>query len=174
MIRFLICFIGLLTMALLIIIWSFKNRISPMPSSLAMRKTLFASLEDCSGKRIVDLGSGWGHLIVGMARKFPKAFVTGYENSPLPFLFSFLLKGKLPVSVKMQDFFTADLKAADVVLCYLCPYSMEKLGDKFTKELPESAQVISLVFAIPGWKPDKVIYADDLYRSPIYFYKRNR
>ncbi len=143
-----------------------------MPSSIAVRRALFKNIGDMSGKNIVDLGSGWGHLAVAMARKYPKALVKGYENSPLPFLFSFFLKGKLPLSVHYKDFFSISLKEYDVVLCYLCPFSMEKLDKKLEEELSDKTLVVSLVFALPGWKPDKVIYADDLYKSPIYFYRK--
>jgi len=37
---------------------------------------------------IVDLGSGWGTLVVGLARAFPGASVQGLEMSPFPFLVS--------------------------------------------------------------------------------------
>lgn len=172
MITFFLALTALIVAALSIIIWTFKNHISPMPSSMAVRKALFKHLDDLSGKKIVDLGSGWGHLVVSIARKYPTARIKGYENSPIPFIFSFLLKGKLAVSVAMKNFFKANLEEADVVVCYLCPYSMERLESKLAVELPDGASVVSLVFALPGWKPDKVIYADDLYRSPIYFYKK--
>lgn len=145
-----------------------------MPSSLSMRKTFFKSLDlDFTGKNVVDLGSGWGHLVVGMAKKYPGSRVTGYENSLLPFLFAFFLKGKLSLRLLWQDFFKADLTEQDVVLCYLCPYSMKKLAPKFLKELKEGSTIISLVFALPGWKASRVVYANDLYKSPIYFYEKN-
>lgn len=171
MFLFFLSILILVFFALSILIWTFKNSISPMPSTVNMRRAFFRHLSDQNGKKVVELGSGWGHLAVGMAKKYPRSQIVAYENSPLPWLFSFFLKGKLSVKTLYADFFSQDLKEFDTVVCYLCRYSMSRLKSKFSKELKPGTEVVSLVFAIDGWEPETTVYADDLYRSPIYFYK---
>ena len=63
------------------------------------------------------------------------------------------------------------ITSASVVICYLYPGAMRRLKGKFEKELSKGAIVVSNTFAIPGWRPMRVIEADDLYRTPLYVYR---
>ena len=144
-----------------------------MPTSRKVKKALFTLLPPVQGK-IYELGSGWGHLIFPLASRFPKASIHAYEGSPLPWLVS---KGvqkvvrKPNLTLHRKDFFDVSLQDANLVVCYLFPGAMSRLKEKFERELKPGALIVSNTFAIPGWEPEKVIQADDLWKSNVYLYR---
>lgn len=142
-----------------------------MPTSSKVRRDLFSALPPLERGTIVDLGSGWGHLIFPLAKTYPTCRVIGYENSPIPYLFSFLMNCAPNLKTVYKNFFNVSLQDANLVVCYLCPKVMKHLKPKFETELKPGTQVISHTFAIPGWIPSRVIRVDDLYLSKIYLYE---
>ncbi len=143
-----------------------------MPSSHKAKKVIFSLLPTSQGK-IYELGSGWGHLAFPLARHFPKMEVLALEGSPLPWFFSEAVQKIMyypNLKIARKNFFNTSLRDADGIVCYLYPKAMERLKEKFEKELKPGAFVITNTFAIPGWKPDKVLIVDDLWRSQIYLY----
>lgn len=156
-----------------IIFWTIKNGISPMPTSLKAKKCLLEALPKLSGI-VYELGSGWGTLAFPIASRHPDVLVIGYETSPFPYFYSKILSllKRLPnLKLIRKDFFKISLTDASVVVCYLYPGAMQKLKVKFSEELKPGTLIISNTFAIPGWRPEKVIVVKDLYRSRIYIYK---
>jgi hypothetical protein len=69
-----------------------------------------------------------------------------------------------------RDFFTLDLKDANLVYCYLNNQTMERLGAKFTHECRPGTQIISRGFPIPQFRPEKVVVIKN---KKVYFYKIN-
>jgi len=141
-----------------------------MPTSSKIRKVLFSSLPLLEKGKIVELGSGWGHLLFPLAKKYKNCQVVGYENSPIPYIFSLLLNHASNLKIIRKNFFYTSLKDADLIICYLFPKGMAQLKTKFKKELKPTAKIISHTFAIPGWKANHIIKVDDIYHSNIYFY----
>jgi hypothetical protein len=126
-------------------------------------------------REVVDLGSGYGTLVLAVARAFPRTSVVGYEVSPLPWLVSKvrLWFARLPnASVRFGNLHDADLSTTDLVLCYLARAPMRRLREKLERELPAGGEVISHTFAIPGWEPRETLRATDLYLTPVYRYAR--
>jgi len=68
--------------------------------------------------------------------------------------------------------FNISLKTAEGVVCYLYPGAMQRLKEKFERELQPGAFVITNSFAIPDWVPEKVIEVGDLWRSKIFLYRK--
>lgn len=166
-------FIFILFVMVLIVGWTIKNGISPMPTSYKVCQALFENLpQQCRGT-IYELGSGWGTLAFPLARKYPHCMIIAYENSPIPYFYSkirLLLTGHQNLLIMRADFFRKGLDDANLVICYLYPAAMVKLKDKFEKELPKGTLVVSHTFAVPGWKPQQIIEVPDIYHSKIYFY----
>lgn len=107
-----------------------------------------------AGTRYVELGSGDGRLLVAAARR--GAIVVGYELNPLLWLVSWLRTWRYrTVSVRMGNFWRADLRNADVVMAFLVPRTMPRLHTKVAKELRPTARLVSYIFEIPGKKPLK-------------------
>ena len=158
-----------------IVIYSLKNGISPMPSSRKAKKALLHSIPKETQGPVYDLGSGWGTLIFALAAHLPTCKVIGVENSPFPYAICLLksfLKRRENLELRFLNFYQSDISDAAIVICYLCPGSMNKLKNKFEKELKTGTLIISSTFALPGWKPIQTIDIGDLYHSKIYIYQK--
>lgn len=100
---------------------------------------------------IVDLGSGWGAMVVALARAFPEAAVEGIEISLLPYLISRLRTyGTSNVSLRWGNFYRSDLRRADAAVCYLMTSVMPAVTDLLDRDLKPGAVVVSNTFLFPG------------------------
>ena len=143
-----------------------------MPTSEKAKDALLKLLpKDLKGKKIADLGSGWGTLIFLLAKRYPSSEVIGYENSTIPFLFSLALNFYPNLHLKNKDFFNINLQDIDLICCYLFPKGIARLKKKFLLELKPGTLILTHTFSILGWNPKKVIEVGDLYRSKIYLYE---
>ena len=167
-------FLALLFAAVcLVVIWTIKTGISPMPTSGKAKALLLAAIPKNHSGKIVELGSGWGTLLFPLAKKHPLSTIVGYELSPIPYWFSKLRHCFQPLSnikIYRKDFFQIPLNEASIVVCYLFPGAMERLKNKFDRELVSETLVISNTFAVPGWNPTKVLELNDIYHTKIYIY----
>lgn len=141
-----------------------------MPTSSKMREVLFSHLPELGKGKVVDLGSGWGNLIFPLSKYYPNSQIIGYESSPIPYLFSFLLNSYSNVKIHRKNFFKVFLGDADLIVCYLYSNGMGALRKKLEEEVKPGAHIISHTFAISGWVPKQVVEVNDLYRSKIYIY----
>lgn len=125
------------------------------------------------GEKVYDLGAGDGRFIIAAVKQF-HATAIGYEISLLPFLVGVFriwfagVKGQAKMS--FHDFFHADISDANVVVCFLTPGAMKKLGPMFRQQLPPGTRIVSYAFSIDGWepvvkdKPEQSTFAVYLYR----------
>jgi predicted O-methyltransferase YrrM len=161
--------------AVTIVFYTLRNGISPMPTGGRVNRVVLDVLSDVNPNgRIVELGSGWGTLALGIGKRLPKCSVVGYENSPVPYFVSHLLRVVLVganVVFDRVDFYRVALSGFDVAVCYLYPGAMEKLREKFASELRPGTLVVSHTFAVPGWEPERVVEVSDLYRTKVYVYR---
>ncbi len=158
----------------LIVIWTIKNGISPMPTSPKARQQLLKLLPEKLEGTIYELGSGWGGLALTLARRYPDSNVIGYENSPIVYGTSkcFLICSSCPnLELKYADFYGKELQDAALIVCYLFPKAMERLSVKFKHELKPGTLIASNTFALPNWQPEKVLEIDDFFHTKIYLYR---
>ena len=127
-----------------------------------------------SVQMIYELGSGTGSLSCAISRQMTSATVIAYENSPIPYAFS-VIRAKLTrcqnLILKRESFDQLDITPAELIICYLSTEIMVNLSSKFKKELRSGSFIISHTFALPKWTPEKIIYVNDFYRTPIYLYR---
>ena len=157
-----------------IVFSTLKIGISPMPSSKKAYEAMMALVGETGTGPIYDLGSGWGSLVIRLARKYPHRQVVGYELSLFPWLTTKLIKrvlGLRNVEVYREDFLKADLSGATVITCYLFPAAMEAIKAKLDFGKGNLRFVISNNFALPGCEASKAIQLNDFYRSPVYLYR---
>jgi hypothetical protein len=97
----------------------------------------------------------------------------GYELNLLAYINArFLCLGRSGISIRFRDFRKADLSVADVVFCYLFPDVLPDLSVKLGSELKPGAVVVSANFAIPDWRPQKVLRSDHGRQvDPLYVYR---
>jgi ribosomal protein L11 methylase PrmA len=108
-------------------------------------------------KKIVDLGSGNGKLVIAFAKKGYECH--GYEVNPwLVLLTKYYiwkndLKGK--AFVHWGNFWRKDMSEFDVVILFQIYYIMPKLEKKLKKEMKKNSLVISNKWEFPNLKPFK-------------------
>ncbi len=71
----------------------------------------------------------------------------------------------------MKDFFSVPLSSFDVVVCFLTPGPMRRLRTKLEHELKPGTRVVSYVFPITGWEPERVDKPNDKELS-IFVYRK--
>ena len=102
------------------------------------------------------------------------ATVIACENSPIPYVLS-VIRAKLTrcqnLILKRENFDQLNITPAELIICYLSTEIMVNLSSKFKKELRPGSFIISHTFALPEWTPEKIIYVNDFYRTPIYLYR---
>lgn len=167
--------LGVALMGVLLIVgYSLRTGISPMPSSSKVVSAMLSLIPAQQTGWIVDLGAGWGSLLIPVAKHCSQARVSGYELSPLPWLVArlrvFWFRDSR-ITVYRQDFFEAPLEQATVVLCYLYTGAMKRLSQTLIHQLRPGTLVISHTFVLPGWQPIQTQHVNDLYRTPIYVYR---
>ncbi len=168
--------------AISIVITSAITGISPMPSSKKAREVVFRLVEtigdSASAMTIVDLGSGWGSLVIRLAKAYPDRQVVGYELSPIPWLVSLCIARCLGLNnlvLKRRDYLEVDFPVDSILICYLYPEGMKAIGDKLLSMSTDSETanryLISNNFALSSHTPQETIQLDDFYLSPIYLYR---
>ena len=121
---------------------------------------------------LVDLGCGDGRVLRAARRRYGVKTL-GFEVNALAYclarVLSFRTKG---VRIRCKNFWSAHIRDADVVFCYLFPDVMKRLATKLEKELRSGARVASCNFSIPGWNPLAVIRPESAcHGDPIYVYR---
>ncbi|MBA3722618.1 MAG: methyltransferase [Parachlamydiaceae bacterium] len=166
--------ISILLIILSVAYYSLKYGITPTPSSPDAIRAIIEMIPETTSGNVLELGSGWGSLAIAIARKLPNCHVIAYEISIVPWLVSLIFHKVMKnnnLIILRKDFFKESFEDVSLVICYLYPGAMKKLKDKFEKELTPGTIVISHAFAIPGWTPQFTKKLNDLYATPIYFYK---
>lgn len=156
------------------IVWStLQTGVSPMMSSGKACQAMLDSLEMSGDGPLIDLGSGWGTLVIAVARKYPDRQVIGYELSWFPWLVSVIRKSVLRLdnlSLYRQDFRKAELSSASILFCYLYPGGMVDLHNKLKREVFNEMLIVSNTFALPSCQPAEIFRLEDIYKTPIYVY----
>jgi hypothetical protein len=128
--------------------------VPPMSSSAAEAADVVALLKSAGlpdRAVIYDLGSGWGSLVIALARAFPDAQVRGIEISPLPYWVSRFRARNLPnVVLRRGSFYAGDLTDAHAVTCYLMIKTMPRLAGFLDRTLAPGTPVVSLSFWFRG------------------------
>lgn len=109
-------------------------------------------------QKVVDLGSGWGTLLLPLAKKFPNHCFVGVERALTPFYVSkFRARQLSNLEFVRQDFFTYDLSDANVVMMFLIGFMMPKVTEKCLNELPNGATVLAVRFPLTGIEAETVV-----------------
>lgn len=125
----------------------------PTPYKVIHTMIAMAHLEDAHV--IYDLGAGDARLLVEACKQYPHLVARGSELSPLVYFWGRLrifFSGQ-KADLRMKDLFTEDLRDADCIFLYLMPGFMEKLKEKFHKELRPGTKIVSYTFPFTGLHP---------------------
>lgn len=146
---------------LLFLYWStFRTQVPFYPSTTATRHAVAELLPKGRSLRVIDIGSGFGGLVMHLARLRPESEIVGIELAPLPWLFS-LLRARVGGGAGRfvrGDYEKLDFGDYDVVFAYLSPAAMPALWRKASAEMRAGALLLSCEFNITGMEPDIVVH----------------
>jgi SAM-dependent methyltransferase len=114
--------------------------------------------------RFIDIGSGFGGLVMHLAAQRPESSFQGIELAPLPWLAS---RVRAAVAGSRAHFFRGDYARLDfadydVIFAYLSPAAMPALWDKACHEMRPGTLLLSYEFPIPGVQPSLTIEPGEL------------
>ncbi len=138
-------------------------------------KAIMEAVEAKPNELIYDLGCGKAHLLTYAEKNYNTRGI-GYEISVWPYLMAIfnLWYGRYKkTEVHFSNMYKADLSKADIVFCYLFPETMDKLHDKFVKEMKPGSRVVTYGFALKRRQADKVVITnqDNTELNRIFVYK---
>ena len=125
-----------------------------VPSTNPVSKSMIRLARIKKGMTVYDLGSGNGKLLFLAAQH--GAITKGLEINPFLVFFSNVRSLFSPyrnrVHTHWKNFWTAELKDADVVFIYLLPWRMEKLEQALIKKCKNGTIIVSNSFVFPHLK----------------------
>ena len=170
-----IVFAFLLLVGLLSLLWGrLVTGTSPIPSTAAESDVIASFIPAGFQGRILELGSGWGHLAMALARENPLCTVVAYERSFIPWLYSVLrarLLTRRNISFLHRNFFRTPLQEAEIIVVYLHSAAMVELA-RLLSGLPwQGAVLITNTFSLAGREPAQVRFVQSGRKAPIYLYR---
>jgi hypothetical protein len=165
----------IISIALLSIIWSaLRWGIGPVPTSPKVKKALLPLLPPLRKGIVYELGAGFGNLAFTLGDHYPDCHIIAVEISLIPYIWMKIwqwVKPRPHLKIVRKDFFQLSLSDANLIVCYLYPGAMLRLEEKLSQECPQAA-LLTHTFALPHRKADVTLRAEDLYHTPIYFYRK--
>jgi hypothetical protein len=147
---------------LLGLFWTtFRTQAPFYPSTRSVWDGVAARLPQSA--RFIDIGSGFGGLVLHLAARHPEGRFCGIELAPLPWLTSWLRAQLKRSEAKFirGDYDHLDLSNYDVVFAFLSPAAMPALWCKACAEMRPGALLLSYQFPVPGTTPDIVDHPVD-------------
>lgn len=153
-------------------------KIVNMPSTPQTRKVIINDIRDmygdATGLTIYDLGSGYGGLCRALARYFPQATIRAIEISPMPYAISKIIQFlslKTNYRISRGDIFKSDISDADILVCYLSHYHMNKLPDYLKNNKDKNLVLYSQGFEIASLGADKIMNVPYSLEQKLFRYK---
>jgi cyclopropane fatty-acyl-phospholipid synthase-like methyltransferase len=113
---------------------------------------------------VYDLGSGDGRIVMLAAQKYGARGVgIEIDHGLVEMSRQIARDGEVESRVTFieDDFFTADISAATVVMLYLSESVNRRLEPKLRAELRPGTRIVSHQFPIGDWTPERAIRVDD-------------
>lgn len=131
------------------------GRTAPYVASVGQmkEKTLslaFAYLKKAKKRRrVADLGSGTGTLLIPLARRFPQHHFVGYEWDFYLMMWAKFRGRKLKnITWKRQNYMKQDLGEFDMVMSYIIKPMGESLGKKLVREAKPGGVIITSMYPL--------------------------
>jgi hypothetical protein len=147
------------TLCLSVLLFQLVTGVPPLSSNILECADVAALLKKAGLAEdavVYDLGSGWGSLVIALARVFPGAQIRGVEISPLPYWVSRFRTRNMPnVLLRRGNFLDCNLTDAQAVTCYLMSKPMPGIAELLDRTLMPGTPVVSLCF----WFRDREVAA---------------
>ena len=147
----------------------------PVPSCGKVKAAMIEDVAGVLAKRknqvVMDLGSGWGSLLIPLAKRFPQHRFIGIEHAFIPYYVSRFRTKKMPnITFYRQNFFYTDISKADIIFLFLLAHVMSKISVKCQKEAKKGALFYVNRFFIKNKKAQKEVSLGSKYNT-YYVYK---
>jgi hypothetical protein len=143
-----------------ILFWStFRTQVPYYPSHGAVWRAVSGLLPEGRAIRFIDIGSGFGGLVLHLAAQHRDSEFIGIELAPLPWMSSYLrarIGGRRGRFIH-GDYHALDFAQFDVVFAYLSPAAMPTLWRKACAEMRPGTLLLSYEFPIPGTEPQLAV-----------------
>jgi hypothetical protein len=143
---------------------AFWTRVPYYPTNSATYFMLLPELPHDKPFTFIDLGCGFGDLLLFLAKHRPKGEYVGVEIGILPCVIGKIraaIFGAGKVSIRYQSIWKTDLSSYDVVYTFLSPAPMARVWEKVSKEMKPGAQFINNSFAVSAPAQYEVQVRDD-------------
>ena len=130
----------------------------PTPDWLIQAKLEFAEIEP--GETLYDLGCGDGRVLIRAVQDLAIRAVGIEIQSDLVASARAVVSGQQLeelVEIRKEDYLTANVTEADVVIMYLNRGSLGPLAIKLKAELRPGARIVTHCFDLPGWSPEREV-----------------
>lgn len=125
--------------------------------------------------RVLDLGSGDGRVLLGLAARRPDLQLCGIENALLPWLWGQLryLQAGRPQNVVLRygSFWQHDWSSFDVVHAFLSPVPMSRVWQQFQQQCHPGAMLISNSFMIQGVQPQERVALSGMLQTELLIWR---
>lgn len=129
-------------------------------------ETMFEFAQPDETETVYDLGSGFGRIVIEVARRF-KSRCVGVEVDGLKVWWTRrrarVLGLQDRVTIIKGNLLQADISKADVVFVFLWDGIMQKLKTKVLAEMKPGALVVSYYHQFHGWEPERQDKAKRVY-----------
>ncbi len=147
----------------------------PVPSCGKVKTEMMHDVSKILSKRknqvVMDLGSGWGSLLIPLAKEFPNHHFIGIEHGYIPYFVSKIRSKNIPnLTFIRENFFKSDISKAHIIFMFLLPHIMPKISAKCRKECSKGTLLYINRFQIPNFKPQRKVSLGTEYDS-YYVYK---
>lgn len=132
----------------------------PLITPDVTREKLFQIMSLDERSVFYDLGSGNGGFLIRLSKRFPKTKCVGIENSVIFYLISRIrafLSGRKNIKIKFGNFLNEDVSEATHLYMWIFVRDMDKLLEKFSRELKKGSKLYSLGFTFTDKDPIDIV-----------------
>lgn len=138
-------------------LWAALHGAPFVPSSFKVADIMIKAAGAKAGKKIADLGSGDGRIVIALA--LAGADAVGYEINPFLVWYSRfkIWRAGLTNKARIQngDIRKINYSQFNAVTIYTSSYIMQNMEDKLHAELPKGTRVVSNSFQFENWPETK-------------------
>ncbi len=152
----------------------FFTKAPPVPTTGKTKQALLSAIsiqlkEASHSLTVMDLGSGWGSLLIPLAKSFPEHQFIGIEKNYFPFIISRIRTRHLSnIRFKHQDLFKTNIQLADIIVMFLINHMMKRVSDKCQTELKKGTTIYSSRFSLPTLRNEALVKLNNFEKYYIY------
>lgn len=140
------------------------TRVPYYPTSRSAYALILAELPTDRPFSFVDVGCGFGDLLLFLAKQRPNGRFEGIELGPLPLLVArakAILRRQTNLSVYCRDMWRTDFTQFDYVYTFLSPAAMERIWEKVSHEMRPGTTFITNSFPVPHPADEELAVRDE-------------